>query len=170
MGAGRDEAFTAFVRDRGPALARSAYLLCGDPGRAEDLLQTALTATYLRWHTLRDPAKADVYVRRVLATTHAGWHRLRRSSEVCLADIPELPGTDGTDDLVQRRVLLEALQQLPARQRAALVLRFYDDLSEAAVAQILGCSTGAVKRHTHRGLARLRTLLGAAAGVPEEVP
>lgn len=158
-----DESFVAFVRQRGRGLARTATLIAGDPVAGEDLLQTALANVYTRWH--RGPIdNPEEYVRTTLVREHISWRRRRMSTEVPVAsaDVDRL-GPDIADRLVDRGVLLHALAQLAPKQRAALVLRYFDDLSEADTAKALGCSTGSVKQHTTRGLAKLRTLLPAEA-------
>jgi RNA polymerase sigma-70 factor (sigma-E family) len=156
----RDEEFVAFVRARGRALARTATLVAGDPVAGEDLLQTALAQTYVRWRRGADIEDLERYVRVVLVRAHISWRR-RLSSTEHPHDLPpeEVAGPDIAERMVQRGVLLDALRQLPPKQRAALVLRFFDDLSEADTAAALGCSAGSVKQHTSRGLARLRALL-----------
>ena len=156
-----DEEFTAFVRVHGRALARTATLLAGDRVAGEDLLQTALAQTDARWRT-SEIEDLEQYVRVVLARAQISWRRRLSSTERPLDVQPEeLPTPDIADRMVDRGVLLAALQQLPPKQRATLVLRFFDDLSEADTAKALGCSTGSVKQHSTRGLAKLRALLGA---------
>ena len=157
-----DEEFVAFVRARGRALARTATLIAGDPVAGEDLLQTALAQTYARWRKGSDIDDLEQYVRVVLVRAHISWRRRLSStehpSELVLDDVA---APDIADRMVDRGVLLAALRELPPKQRATLVLRFFDDLSEADTAAALGCSAGSVKQHTSRGLARLRSLLGA---------
>jgi len=145
--------FAAFVNSRGPALQRTAYLLTGDWALAEDLLQTALAKSYLAWNRIRheDP---EGYVRKVLANTHATWWRRKWRGETPTAELPERAHADrGADD---RLALAAALARLPRRQRAVVVLRFHEDLTEAAVAQALGISVGTVKSQTAKALAKLR--------------
>jgi len=159
----REAAFTAFVRLRGDALARTAYFLAGDRHLAEDLVQTALAETYVRWTSIDDPA---AYARRALVSANAAWWRRRSASEVPVRTTPDVPGPDDTAAVAEREPIVAALRELPARQRTALVLRFYDDLSEADTAAAMNCSVGTVKRHTARGLARLRRLVdGETAGI-----
>jgi RNA polymerase sigma-70 factor (sigma-E family) len=156
-----DQDFVDFVRQHGRALARTATLIAGDPVAGEDLLQTALAQTYARWRGRDDIADLEQYVRVVLVRTHISWRRRMSSTEhVVDLDLPEDPQPDIADRMVDRGVLLAALRQLPPKQRATLVLRFFDDLSEADTARALGCSTGSVKQHSTRGLAKLRALLG----------
>jgi RNA polymerase sigma-70 factor (sigma-E family) len=159
--------FTAFVEDRGTTLARTAYLIAGDEHRAEDVLQTALAETYVRWHKLRRPEAAEAYVRRAIVTANAAWWRRRSSRETPHDDLPHGVLSDQADELVVRHTLLPLLRQLSPRQRAVIVLRFFDDLSEAETAKALGCSAGAVKQHTARGLERLRVLMHES---PELLP
>jgi len=160
-------AFTEFVRSRGTALARTAYLIVGDAHRSEDVLQAALTETYLRWHQLRQPEAAEAYVRKAIVTTNASWWRRRASSELPRDVVPDGSLPDRADELVERHAVLDLLRQLSPRQRAVIVLRYFDDLSEYDVAQALGCSVGSVKQHTTRGLQRLRVLVHDA---PDLVP
>ncbi len=161
-----DEPFSAFVRAHGRSLARTASLLAGGPTAGEDLLQTALAQTYARWRGRGDIDDLEEYVKVVMVRAQISWRRRLASRELPfeLAG-PEAAGPDIADRLVQRGVLLEALRQLPPRQRATLVLRFFDDLSEADTARLLGCSPGSVKQHSTRGLARLRTLVADRASV-----
>ncbi|HEX8002822.1 MAG TPA: SigE family RNA polymerase sigma factor [Mycobacteriales bacterium] len=153
----RDAEFTAFVRARGAALARTAWFLAGDPHLAEDLVQTALAETYVRWPSVSDP---EAYARRALVSANAAWWRRRSAGEVPVRATPDAAGPDDTAAVAERVRVVAALRLLPAKQRAALVLRYYDDLSEADTARAMGCSAGSVKRHVWRGLARLRALLG----------
>lgn len=145
--------FSAFVNGRGPALQRTAYLLTGDWGLAEDLLQTALAKTYLAWSRIRseDP---EGYVRKVLVNTHNTWWRRKWRGETPTAELPDRPHAEhGPED---KLALSEALSRLPHRQRAVIVLRFHEDLTEAAVAKALGISVGTVKSQTAKALAKLR--------------
>jgi RNA polymerase sigma-70 factor (sigma-E family) len=161
MGSQRDEEFVAFVRERGRALARTATLLAGDPQSGEDLLQTALALTYVRWRRSSDIDDLERYVRVVLVRSQISWRRRLSSTELPTdSGFGEIAVPDIAERFADRAPLLAALHQLSPKQRSALVLRFFDDLSEADTAQVLGCSTGSVKQHTSRGLARLRELLG----------
>ncbi|HEU0131622.1 MAG TPA: SigE family RNA polymerase sigma factor [Mycobacteriales bacterium] len=159
----RDAAFTAFVRDRGAALTRTAFFLTGDRHLAEDLVQTALAQTYVHCHRIRDLSQVEAYARKVLVNANAAWWRRRSATEVPVDTLPDAAGGDDTLAVAEREPLVRALRLLPARQRAAVVLRFYADLSEADTAAALGCSTGSVKKHVSRGLDRLRELLGEPA-------
>ncbi len=164
---GDDEAeFREFVAARSPALLRTAYLLVGgDWALAEDLLQAALTKTYLAWSRIRDRESVDAYVRATLATTATSWWRRRWNGERPTGELPERPGSDETTAIDERDALWRLVRTLPPRQRAVLVLRFYEDMSEAETARTLGLSPGTVKSHTSRALAALRadlTRTGAA--------
>jgi len=153
-----DEEFTELVHAAWPGLYRTAYLMLGDHQLAEDLVQTALAKTYASWGKVRDREAAPVYARVVLANTAASWFR-RRSwrKEHPTETVPEHVTEP---DPSNRPAVVNALRHLPPRQRAVVVLRFYDDLSVREVADALGCSEGTVKSQTSDALARLRTLLG----------
>ena len=157
---GRDDqrAFDAFVHASSDRLLRTAYLLTGDRGHAEDLVQTALLRTARRWSTAREEPAA--YARRVLVNLAKDrWRDLRRRpGEAPLEIDVAVPVTDG---IVDRDQLLRAARGLPAGQRAVLVLRYFDDLSVADTAAALGCSEGTVKSQTARALDRLRSALTA---------
>jgi RNA polymerase sigma-70 factor (sigma-E family) len=163
--------FDEFVVTSGPRLGRTAALLTGDRHLAEDLLQTALAKTYLRWHRLREPAAAEAYVRRVMVNQLVRWRRRRWTGEVPAAELPERAGdaraADAYGDSDTRAMLRAALATLPPAQRAVLVLRYFEDLTEDETSRVLGCSRGTVKSRTARALARLRELdlLDAPPGV-----
>jgi RNA polymerase sigma-70 factor (sigma-E family) len=152
--------FETWVAARTAALMRTAYLLTGDWQRAEDLLQTALMRCYPRWERIDDP---EAYVRRTLVVTYAGWRRRRWTGEVP-GPLPERPDvTDAHAAADARTDALRLLASLPPRQRAVVVLRYYEGLSESEIAAVLGVSTGTVKSQAARALARLRrspSLLG----------
>jgi RNA polymerase sigma-70 factor (sigma-E family) len=152
-----DEAeFQNFVVARWPRLVRTAYLLTGDRHLAEDLAQTALTRAYQGWHRVRASDSPDAYVHKILVRCNASRFRKRQVPEV----LGEVPGIAGAGDhaaaITERRALLGALRELPPKQRAIVVLRFWSDLSERETAEVVGCSVGTVKSQTHRALARLR--------------
>jgi RNA polymerase sigma-70 factor (sigma-E family) len=154
--------FTDFVTHRAPALLRTAYLLCGgDHGAAEDLLQEVLERAYRRWRRIED--KPEPYLRAALANAAANrWRtRSRRVSEVPLEEAIPATRTGHEQQIVDHDQVARALRVLPPRMRAVLVLRFFDDMSEADVAKALRCSVGTVKSQTSRGLARLREVLEA---------
>ena len=155
------EAFRGYVAARSPALLRTAYLLTGNRADAEDLLQTALAKTYLAWDRIREREAVDGYVRRVMVNTQTSWWRRRKVDEYATDELPERgSGRDATDDLALHDALWTALGTLPKRQRAMVVLRYYEDLSEAETAQVLGVSVGTVKSTTSRALAKLRDTSG----------
>jgi RNA polymerase sigma-70 factor, ECF subfamily len=158
-----DEEFREFVAARSFALLRTAYLLCGDWTTAEDLLQTALTKTYLAWKRLGEIEAVEPYARRVLVNTATSWWRRRWHGERPTEILPERAEPDRVDEQVERDALWRHVQALPARQRAVLVLRFYEDLSETQTASLLNISTGTVKSQTFRALNTLRRRLGAEA-------
>lgn len=161
MGMRMFASFDEFVEDGSTALLRTAFLLTGDRGHAEDLLQTALLRTMQRWSKAR--AAPEAYARRVLVNLSKDRHRAwgRRPPETSLPpDVTGLPTIDaGYDQVADRRVVLDALAKLPLRQRQVIVLRFVEDLSVEQTADLLSCSTGTVKSQTSRALTRLRELL-----------
>jgi RNA polymerase sigma-70 factor (sigma-E family) len=148
-----DIRFGDFVAARWQALSRVAYLLTGDHGRAEDLLQTALVRAHRRWRHIDNP---EHYVRRVLVNLNNSWWRRRRITEHLTAQVPEREAADPHTDYDVRDELWSAVLKLPPRMRAVLVLRYFEDLPEADVARILECSLGTVKSQTSRALDRLR--------------
>ena len=158
MTADRDEEFSRYVTERSGALLRVAYLLTGNRADAEDLLQTALAKTYLSWHRIQDKGALDGYVRRVLVNTQTSWWRKRRVEEYATDQLPEQPWEDTRPgEFELRSTVWKSLAQLPRRQRAVVVLRYYEDLSEAETAAVMGISVGTVKSTASRALAKLRT-------------
>ncbi|MFC6083939.1 SigE family RNA polymerase sigma factor [Sphaerisporangium aureirubrum] len=149
--------FREFVASRSPALMRLGYLLTGgDQHAAEDLLQTVLIRTAARWTRIDDP---EPYVRRAMYRQQVSWWRLAaRRRETVVPEAPDIPARDDMNAAELKLVLRHALARLTARQRAALVLRFFADLPEGEVAQVMGCSVGTVRSTVHRSLARLRVL------------
>src|SRR5688572_12774825 len=160
--AAKEAAFREFVQTRSPALLRSAYLLVGDRGQAEDLLQTSLVKTYLAWHRIRDHGAVEAYVRRTMATTATSWRRGRRFRERSMEGVPDVTDSDHIGARVEHDAMWTHLQALPARQRAVLVLRYYEGFSEAEIAETLGFTRGTVKSHASRGLAALRGRIAAS--------
>jgi RNA polymerase sigma-70 factor (sigma-E family) len=159
--------FTEFVGARQAALLRLAWVLTGDQGAAEDLLQNVLARTASRWHQVRDSPEA--YVRKAMYHEQVSrWRSPRWRRESASAELPEVAVADGTDQVDLRLSMERALLALPARSRAVLVLRYYEDLPEAEVARILGCPVGTVRSQTARALARLRTLVPNASPLVEE--
>jgi RNA polymerase sigma-70 factor (sigma-E family) len=149
------EAFRAYVAGRSPTLLRTAYLLTGNRADAEDLVQTALAKTYLAWDRIRDREALDGYVRRVLVTTQTSFWR-RKRPEALYDEVPERAGRDQHADSDLHDALWTALARLSRKQRAAVVLRYYEDLSEVETARVLGVSVGTVKSTTSRALSLLR--------------
>jgi RNA polymerase sigma-70 factor (sigma-E family) len=154
------DAFCDFVASRSGALFRLAYLLLGDHQLAQDLVQESLARVYVAWPRLRDVANAEAYTRRVITTTAISWRRRRSFHERPAEVVREVAGRDQVSDLVVHEVLWAHLLELPPRQRAAIVLRHWMDLSEAQAAEAMGCSVGAVKSSTSAGLKRLRERIG----------
>jgi RNA polymerase sigma-70 factor (sigma-E family) len=153
----RYDGFREFAAGRGPALSRAAFVLTGNHQAAEDLLQEALAKTAVHWRRVEAGGKPEAYVRKVMLNQLRSWLRRRRFAEVPIEGIAERAGgTDVADQVTQRVSLSRALVSLPPRQRAVLFLRFYEDMSEVATAEQLGCSVGTVKRHAHDALGALR--------------
>src|SRR3954469_17611728 len=151
--------FTAYVRTKGPTLLRTARALTPNPADAEDLLQTALTKTYLAWDRIDDHRAVDGYVRRTLVNTRTSQWRKRKVDEFSTDELPEPApggGPDLTEQQAQRDALLRAIARLPPRQRAMVVLRYYEDMSEAQTAEAMGVSVGTVKSAVSRALGKLR--------------
>lgn len=157
MDVAEERRFREFVSARSQALMRLGYLLTGgDQHAAEDLLQTVLARAAQRWSRIDEP---EPYVRRAMYRQQVSWWRLAaRRREIVVADTPDIAGTDGTHTAELKLVLRHALARLTSRQRAVLVLRYFEDLPEAEVAQIMGCSVGTVRSTAHRSLARLRAM------------
>lgn len=153
-----DVEFTEYVAARQRALVGLAYLLSGDRHAAEDIVQTALARTYLSWNRIRDMNALDAYVRKAVVNEHTSWwrrawRRVERSSELLPEREPEPGPVVGFED---RHHLWFLVSSLPSRQRAAVVLRYYEGLTEAQTADILDCSVGTVKSQTNRALSTLR--------------
>ena len=153
----RYEGFAEFVHARGRALARTAYLLTGDHQQAEDLLQSALAKAAGRWLALR-AGSPEAYVRRILYTEHVSVWRRRRLRELLSAAPPSPTLADPADAATVRVTVERALARLTRRQRTILVLRFFEDLTEAQTAEVLGIGLGTVKSQTRDSLARLRAV------------
>jgi RNA polymerase sigma-70 factor (sigma-E family) len=146
--------FAEFVTERSTRLLRTAYLLTHDWAHAEDLLQASLAKAWFAWGRIK--ADPEPYVRKVIVNTYASWWRRRWNGEQPTGDMPERIGRDEYAPVDDRQSLWAALRRLPRRQRAVIVLRYFEDLSEAETAEILGTSVGTVKSQTARGLAKLR--------------
>ncbi|TKK86952.1 SigE family RNA polymerase sigma factor [Herbidospora galbida] len=151
----RDRAdFERYVEQRSARLLRMAYLLCRDWATAEDLTQTALAKAWLAWRRVGD--NPDAYVYRILVNTHNSWWRRMWRREVPTGELPDLTDPGVEDTLDDRDVLRAALATLPPKMRAVLVLRYFEDLSDAEIAAILGCSEVTVRSQASRALAKLR--------------
>ncbi|MFF1645117.1 SigE family RNA polymerase sigma factor [Streptomyces sp. NPDC058240] len=151
--------FSSFVRARGPVLLRAARSLTANPSDAEDLLQTALTKTYVAWERIEDHRALDGYVRRALLNTRTSQWRKRKVDEFACDELPEQEAVQGPDPAEQQSLhdaMWRAVLKLPDRQRAMVVLRYYEDLSEAQTAEVLGVSVGTVKSAVSRALGKLR--------------
>ncbi|WP_326659822.1 SigE family RNA polymerase sigma factor [Streptomyces sp. NBC_00385] len=151
--------FTSFVKARGPVLLRAARSLTANPSDAEDLLQTALTKTYVAWERIEDHRALDGYVRRALLNTRTSQWRKRKVDEFACDELPEqeaAPGPDPAERQTLHDAMWRAVLKLPDRQRAMVVLRYYEDLSEAQTAEVLGVSIGTVKSAVSRALGKLR--------------
>jgi RNA polymerase sigma-70 factor (sigma-E family) len=163
-------AFSELVATRSPALLRTAYLVVGDHQLAHDLLQEALVKAYVAWPRLRDVAKAEGYVRRTMVTTAISWRRRRSFHERPVAVVPDLPDVDQTERLASHDDVWAQVCGLPPKQRAVLVLRYYEDLSYADTAEVLGCSVGTVASQVSEALSTLRRRIGpeSAALLPDD--
>jgi RNA polymerase sigma-70 factor (sigma-E family) len=160
--------FDEFARARYSALLRLAFLPVGDRGIAEDLVQTALFQTFRSWGRLRAAQAAEAYTRTTMVRLAVRWSRRRWHREIPTLDLPEPVHQEWVESITDAQ---RALSRLPWQQRAVLVLRFFDDLTEAQTADALGCSLGTVKSRSSRGLARLRADgLLRANPMEEEIP
>ncbi|QIX28308.1 SigE family RNA polymerase sigma factor [Nocardioides sp. JQ2195] len=146
--------FDDFVAARSSGLLRTAYLLTHDHALAEDLLQTALTKAWFAWS--RIDGNPEPYIRKILVNTYATWWRRKWNGELASDQLPERPGAGSSDAVDDNHDLWQAMERLPRRQRAVVVLRYFEDLSEADTAELLGCSRGTVKSQLSKALAKLR--------------
>ena len=161
MDAGAEEEFRRFVQARWHALVRTAYLLTGDQGRAEDLVQQTLVKVHRRWAHIASAESPYAYTRAALVNEAASWWRRRRVAET-LGEVPAHADRDPSDHYAHvdtRDQLARAVLQLPPRMRGVIVLRYFEDLSEADTARALGMSVGSVKSQASRGLERLRVVM-----------
>ncbi|MEV8548398.1 SigE family RNA polymerase sigma factor [Streptomyces glaucescens] len=168
----RDEEFQAFVIGRWPRLMRTAFLLTGEQHAAEDLVQSTLERVYVAWRKVGSADEPEAYVRRVMINTHARKHRRRLREFLAPKDDSGLAHDqpDTGDRIAQaddRNALLTALAGLPVRQREAVVLRYWEDLTETQTAEAMGCSVGAVKSNAAKGIAKLRAIPGLAETVTQ---
>ena len=151
--------FSAYMKARQPLLLRTARSLTANPSDAEDLLQTALAKTYVAWERIEDHRALDGYVRRALLNTRTSQWRKRKVDEFACDELPEPEGVHSSDPAEQQALhdaMWRAIMKLPARQRAMVVLRYYEDLSEVQTAEVLGVSVGTVKSAVSRALGKLR--------------
>ena len=149
------DGYDDFVASRGPALLRTAYLICGDRHLAEDLFQEAMARLLVHWARVSrgDP---EAYAKRILVNSTINWRQRLRAREVSVAAVPDRVSSDFTATHAERDEMWAALARLPRRQRAVLVLRYYEDLTEPQTAAVLGCSVGTVKSQHAKALALLR--------------
>jgi RNA polymerase sigma-70 factor (sigma-E family) len=163
------EEFGQFMAGRWPGLVRLAYGLTGDRWLAEDIAQSTLASAYAAWWRVSRADDPDAYVRRILINTSNRRFRRRWGNEnpQQLTELPDAGTADQSDRVGERSALLDALRELPPRQRAIVVLRYWEDLSDSQVAAVLGCSAGTVRSQASRALAKLRispALLDGDAG------
>jgi RNA polymerase sigma-70 factor (sigma-E family) len=153
----RDRAYVEFVREAEVSLRRTAFLVCGDRAQADDVVQDALYKLYLAWARVQRVGSPFAYARRMVVNAAYDGRRRPWRREVAIADVPDrVAADDFTTGHADRDEVLEALRALGPRQRACVVLRYYEDLSVEQTAEILGCSTGTVKSQASRGLDTLR--------------
>lgn len=151
--------FSDFVRAHSATLFRTAYLMTGDYQRAEDLLQTTLVRVYQRWPRVREMHRPVGYARKVLVSQSSSWWRRRSSHESPGLRADEPDGVDPLRDLDEHERVWAAVLSLPPRQRAVMVLRYYEDLTEAEIAATLDMAPGTVKSHAHAASQRLAEML-----------
>jgi RNA polymerase sigma-70 factor (sigma-E family) len=163
--------FAEFVTARSTSLHRAAYLIVGDVALAQDLVQEALTKTYVAWPRLRDTGNAEAYTRKAITTTAISWFRRKGwNNERSTEHLPERHSQGHAESVTSRAWLWECLLRLPVRQRAALVLRYYEDLSEAQTAEAMGCAVGTVKSQVSAALAKLREQIGDSPELADLLP
>ncbi len=152
----REREFAEYMAARQPSLLRTAYLLSGDRHTAEDLVQTAFAKLYLAWDRVHERGSMDGYVRRILVNENNSlWRRAWKRREHARESLPDQPREDAYDDGL-REAVWDVVQTLPSKARAVVVLRYYEQMSEAETAQLLGISVGTVKSQCSRALAALR--------------
>ena len=151
-----DSGFREYVTMRSGSLLRAAYLLTGNRADAEDLVQAALAKTFLAWDRIEDRGALDGYVRKAMVNTHISWWRRRRLDEYPTDEIPDRAIADHAGNSDLQDTLRRAIDRLPQRMRAAVMLRYYEDMTEAEVADALGVSLGTVKSTVSRAVAKLR--------------
>ena len=169
MRQGDEDRFTDFVRAHSATLFRTAYLMTGDYQRAEDLLQTTLVRVYQRWPRVGAMDRPVGYARKVLVSQAVSWWRRHSSHELALVLRDEPAWGGRMDEVAEHERVWKAVLSLPPRQRAVTVLRYYEDLTEAQIAETLAMAPGTVKSHSHAAARRLADLLGEP-GVPPARP
>ncbi|GAA6526285.1 SigE family RNA polymerase sigma factor [Intrasporangium sp. DVR] len=163
-----EERFVDFVRAHSARLFRTAYLMTGDYQRAEDLLQTTLIRIYQRWTRVDAMERPAAYARTVLVSQSVSWWRRRSSRELPVGGGEELGWAGRIDEVPEHQRVWQAVLSLPPRQRAVMVLKYYEDLSEAEIAEVLNMAPGTVKSHAHRAARQLALLLGEAVVTPTQ--
>lgn len=161
--AGPGLSFEDYVRARATALVRFAYMLTADWALAEDLVQEALVRVHLKWPRVVSAEHPDAYVRKVVLRQFLTWRRRRSSGEAVMASLPELPAPDWAGFAgrqADRDAAWRLLATLSRQQRAVMVLRYYEDLPDDRIAELLGCTTSTVRVHASRALAALRPQAG----------
>ena len=156
QGSSGEEAFREYVASRGTALLKTALILTGNQADAEDLVQAALAKTYLAWDKINDRGALDGYVRRAMVNTHISWWRQRRLDEYPTDELPDQAVADHASDSDMAEIVRRALARLPMRMRAAVMLRYFEDMTEPEIAAVLGISLGTVKSTVSRAVAKLR--------------
>ena len=157
---GTEQEFRVFVQGIAASLHRTAYLLCGDWYLADDLVQEALAKAYSHWRKVQRADNPSAYVRRILINeSRRNWRRNKNLTVQPDDRVADITVSDMSDHVVNRAELLQALQALPKRQRATVVLRFLEGLSERETAEALGCGEGTVKSQTSRALIKLKSVL-----------
>jgi RNA polymerase sigma-70 factor (sigma-E family) len=159
------EGYDEFLAARGPALLRTAYLICGDRHQAEDLFQNAMARLLVHWRRVGGD-NPEAYVRRTLVNSTINWRQRLLARERIVATVPDTAVPDFTVAHAARDETWRALSRLPRRQRAVLVLRYYEDLTEAQAAELLGCSVGTIKSQSAKALSRLRAEPGLFGSGP----
>ena len=156
--------FAEYAEACSATLFRTAFLMVGDHQLAQDLVQEALVKTLMAWPRLNDRENLHAYTRRIIVTTSISWRRRRSFHERPLDVLPERSGPDPAEATVTHDAVVAALRTVPPRQRAAIVLRYYEDLTEAQTADAMGCAVGTVKSQVSAGLHKLRTALADGLG------
>jgi RNA polymerase sigma-70 factor (sigma-E family) len=153
--------FEEFIAARGAALLRFALMICGDPAHAEDLVQSALAKAYPRWGRIAGLERPEAYLKRMVVHDHLRWWRRRGGREVPVAAPSDAGISDRTGAHASRDAAWHLLRGLPRRQRAVLVLRYYEDLSDAEIGEVLGCAPSTVRSQASRALTTLRAAIPA---------